>query len=128
MPHTLVHLDVRSDNLRLVNGRLYLFDLPNVAVGPPEHDLAEFAQSVTVEGGPSPEQVVAWYAERLSPRDRALDAAVASLAGFFAHRFWQSEVPGLPRLRRFQRDQFRVCLAWAARRLRLPEPDWLAHL
>jgi hypothetical protein len=127
-PSALVHLDARSDNLRLVDGRLYLFDLPNLTVSAPEYDLAELAQSIAVEGGPAPEQVVAWYAERLPVREPALDAAVASLAGFFARRFWEPEIPGLPRLRRFQRDQFRVCLAWAARRLGLAEPEWLAFL
>jgi len=121
----LVHLDARSDNLRCVAGRLRLFDWPETAVAAPEYDIAELAQSITVEGGPEPEQVVAWYAERLPVRSDLLDTAVVSLAGFFAHRSWQAEVRGLPRLRQFQRQQLVVCLRWAARRLGLLEPAWI---
>jgi len=62
-PHTLLHGDTRSDNLRWVRGRLILFDWPSVGTGPAEYDLAAFAQSVTVEGGPEPERIVDWYAE-----------------------------------------------------------------
>jgi hypothetical protein len=127
-PYALIHGDVRSDNLRVVNGRLRLFDWPFAEMGFPEFDLAGFAQSVTVDGGPEPERVVAWYAERLDVRAEALDAGAAWLAAFFAHFAWQPEVAELPRLRRFQRQQLAVTLRWAARRLALPAPDWAAEL
>jgi hypothetical protein len=65
---SLVHQDVRSDNLRWRDGRLRLVDWPHVAVGVAEDDAAAFAQSVTVEGGPSPDLVMAWYAERAPVR------------------------------------------------------------
>ncbi|MBI2942383.1 MAG: phosphotransferase [Chloroflexi bacterium] len=121
-PQAFLHRDVRSDNLRWVKGHLRLFDWPHVGVGPPEYDVAALAQSITVEGGPDPEQVIAWYAERAPIRERVLDAAVAALAGFFADQAWRPDIPGLPRLRPFQRRQLRVTLAWAARRLGLPTP------
>jgi hypothetical protein len=127
-PYALTHNDVRSDNLRVTNGRLRLFDWPFAEVGFPEFDLAEFAQSVTVDGGPEPEQVVAWYGERAPVRGEALDAAVSWLAAFFANLAWRPEVPELPRLRRFTRQQLGVTLRWAARRLQLKEPDWAATL
>lgn len=124
-PHALLHGDTRSDNLRWLDGRLRLFDWPHVGIGPAEFDLAAFAESITVEGGPEPEQFVAWYAERAPVREEALDSAVAEIAGFFADGAWLPDIPSLPRLRPFQRAQLRVTLAWAARRLRLPAPDWL---
>lgn len=124
-PHAFLHGDVRSDNLRWSDGGLRLFDWPHVGTGPAEFDLAAFAQSVTVEGGAEPERVTAWYAERSPLRAEVLDAAVAAVAGFFADAAPRPEVPGLPRLRGFQRAQLRVSLAWAARRLRLPPPAWL---
>jgi hypothetical protein len=127
-PYALLHWDTRSDNLRFTRGRLYLFDWPSAEVGRPELDLAAFAQSVTVEGGVDPEQVVAWYGERLATRPDAVDAAVAWLAAFFADLAWRPAIPGLPRLRQFQRRQLGVVLAWAARRLRLPEPAWVSAL
>jgi hypothetical protein len=128
LARALLHVDVRSDNLRWANGRLYLFDWPHVAVGPPEFDAAAFAQTVPIEGGPGEEQVMAWYAEtwRLDPR--ALDAAVASLAGYFANHAWAPELVELPRVRTFQRRQLAVTLRWAARRLELPAPDWVAAI
>jgi hypothetical protein len=122
---SFLHGDTRSDNLRWCDGRLRLFDWPHVGAGAAEFDLAAFAQSVTLEGGPPPEQLVAWYGERESVRPEVLDAAVAAITGFFANHCWREEIPGLPRLRPFQRAQFRVTLAWAARRLRLPSPEWL---
>ncbi len=127
-PHVLMHGDIRSDNLRWTRGRLRLFDWPHAAVGPAEYDAAAFAQSVTVEGGPAPEAVMAWYGEHAPVRPAVLDASVVAIAGFFADQAWRPEIPGLPRLRRFQRQQLAVTLAWAARRLRLPEPAWLRHV
>lgn len=125
LPHAFVHLDVRSDNLRWLHGRLYLFDWPHVGVGPPEFDASAFAQAVTVEGGPGPEQIMAWYGERYPLDPRALDASVAAVAGYFARHSWAPEIPALPRVRTFQRQQLKVTLAWAARRLGLPDPAWV---
>lgn len=127
-PSLFIHGDLRSDNLRWRQGRLRLFDWPHVGVGAPEYDAAAFAQSVTVEGGPEPEQIMAWYAERMPVRAQVLDASVAALAAYFADRGWQPELPGLPRVRAFQRAQLRVTLAWAARRLGLPGPSWLSDV
>jgi len=127
-PYALLHGDTRSDNLRYVGGRLVLFDWPFAEVGRPELDLAALAQSVTVEGGPPPEQVVAWYAARLPIDNGALDGAIAWLAAFFAGLAWCDDIPGLPRLRPFQRRQLATVLAWAARRLALPAPSWVSEL
>lgn len=69
-----------------------------------------------------------WYAERGPVREAMVDAAVAWLAGFMARAAWQPELEGLPRLRLFQRQQLAVCLAWAARRLDLSPPAWLAEV
>ena len=127
-PYSLIHRDVRSDNLRFTSHGLRLLDWPHTGVGPAEYDIVEFAQSVEVEGGPSAESVMAWYGERFLLRDDAVDAAVAALASFFAAHAHRPEIPGLPRLRSFQRAQLRVTLAWAARRLKLPDPVWLSSV
>ena len=125
-PYSLIHRDVRSDNLRWTPDGLRLLDWPHPGVGPAEYDIVEFAQSVETEGGPSAGQVLAWYGERFPLRNDAIDASVASLASFFATYAHRPDIPGLPRLRSFQRAQLRVTLAWAARRLKLPDPAWLA--
>ena len=124
-PFALLHVDTRSDNLRLVGDRLVLFDWPFAAAGPAEFDLAAFAQAVAAEDGPSPERVLAWYAEVLPLRAREIDASIAGIAGYFADRAWRPPLPGLPRLRSIQRRQLIATLGWAARRFALPEPSWL---
>jgi hypothetical protein len=125
-PHVLMHFDTRSDNLWVTRGRLRLVDWPFACVGPAEFDAAAFAQSVAAEDGPAPERVLAWYEERLPLRGALVDASVAAIAGYFADRAWRAAPQGLPRLRSIQRRQLKASLAWAARRLDLPPPDWLA--
>lgn len=127
-PHALLHVDVRSDNLRWRNGRLYLFDWPHAAVGPPEFDAAAFAQTVPIEGGPPVERVMGWYGETFDVDPLALDASVAAIAGYFARNAWAPSIPGLPRVRAFQRRQLRETLRWAAARLGLPDPSWIDAL
>jgi hypothetical protein len=125
-PYALLHFDSRSDNLRLQSGgRLRLFDWPYACVGPLELDLAAFAQSIACEGGPKPDAIVAVYARHLSVNEHVMDAAAASMAGYFAGRAWREELPALPRVRAIQRRQLRTSLAWAADRLHLPPADWL---
>ncbi|HEY6957478.1 MAG TPA: hypothetical protein VI814_01505 [Candidatus Limnocylindria bacterium] len=127
-PFALLHFDTRSDNIRLLGDRLVMFDWPFAAVGPAEFDVAAFAQAVAAERGPAPERVLAWYEEVLPLRPREIDASVAGIAGYFAHRSWQPPPPGLPRLRSIQRRQLKATLAWAARRFDLPEPGWLGSV
>lgn len=127
-PFAVLHGDTRSDNLRFTRGRLRLFDWPSVEVGRPEFDVVALAQSVTVEGGVDPDQFVAWYVERLQLRQEAVNAAIAWFGAFFADLAWRPDIPGLPRLRRFQCQQLSVVLAWAARRLHLATPAWLTAL
>ncbi len=124
-PFALLHFDTRSDNVRIQGDLLRIFDWPFASVGPPEFDLAAFAQSVTAEGGPAPEDIVGWYEEELAVRPPALVASVTGIAGYFADRAARPPLPGLPRLRSIQRRQLKASLAWAARLLELPDPTWL---
>ncbi len=127
-PFVLMHGDLRSDNLRLAQGSLRLFDWPAVSIGHAEWDIVPFAQSVTVEGGVEPEEVLAWYGQRFPIHAEALDASIAWWAAYFADRAWRPAIPGLPRLRQFQCQQLAVLLAWAARRFCLPEPGWVTAI
>lgn len=125
---SLLHMDVRSDNLRLVEGALKLFDWPHVAVGGPEFDVVGFAQSVEVDKGPQASQVFEMYRRRFHLEEEAVTGAVAAISGFFANQVWQPAIPLLPRLRAFQVAQLRVTLAWTAERLGLPRPDWVSSI
>jgi Phosphotransferase enzyme family len=125
-PFALLHFDTRSDNIRITKDRLRIFDWPYPSVGPAEFDVTAFAQSVVVEGGPEPERVLGWYEDVLPLRAGAVDASLAGISGYFADRARRPPAAGLPRIRAFQRQQLKSCLAWAARRFDLPEPRWLS--
>jgi fructosamine-3-kinase len=125
-PHSLLHFDTRSDNVRLQGDQLRMFDWNFASVGPHEIDVAAFAQATETEGGPPVDRTMAWYAEIMPLRRSYVDAAVAGIAAYFADRAWRPPIPGVPRVRAFQRRQLKVSLAWAAQLLGLPEPRWLA--
>jgi hypothetical protein len=125
-PHSLLHFDTRSDNVRLQGEQLRMFDWNFAGVGPHEIDAAAFAQATEAEGGPPVERTMGWYAEVMELRESYVDASVAGIAGYFADKAWRPPIPGLPRIRSWQRQQLKVSLAWAARRFALPEPRWLA--
>lgn len=127
-PYAILHGDLRSDNLRFAQGKLSLFDWPAITVGRPEWDIVAFAQTVTVEGGIAPEQIMQWYTERFPVDAATLDSALAWWLTFFADKAWQPEIPGLPRVRRFQRQQLGVMASWVARQWSLPEPTWANEL
>ena len=124
-PHTLLYLDARADNVRVPRGGLRIFDWNWIAYGPAEVDIAAFAEGVTKDAGPEPEVFVAEYRRHRNVDDTALDAAVAALAGLFATSASGPPRPEMPRLRAWQRQQFKVCLSWAARRFALPTPSWI---
>jgi aminoglycoside phosphotransferase len=114
---TLVHGDLRADNLLLAGGRVVFVDWPQAMVGAPWLDLLCMLPSVAMQGGPDPAQV--W---RTSPLARAadpaaVDAALAALAGFFVHDALLAPPPGLPTLREFQRLQGEPALAWLRSRI-----------
>ena len=124
-PFAFMHFDTRSDNIRLQGKLLRMFDWNFACAGPVEFEVAAFAQSIAMEGGPEPERTVAEYDLVLPLRSVALDASIAGIAGYFADRAWRRPVVGLPRIRSVQRRQLKASLAWAARQFDLPEPRWL---
>jgi hypothetical protein len=102
----LLHLDLRSDNLCLLDdGRVVLVDWNGACRGQAGLDEACWAPSLHLEGGPDP-----W--------DLLPDAAphhVAFITGYFASRAPQQPIPDAPRVRPFQLAQLRVALPWFAR-------------
>jgi hypothetical protein len=111
---SLLHLDVRSDNLALTDRGPLLVDWNWASCGNPLVDLVAWAPSLCIETGMRPEEVV--------------DAdGVGELAALIAG-VWAS-VAGLPppptaeqRLRDAQLAALRVCLPWACRTLGIAEP------
>lgn len=114
---TLLHCDVRADNIVLTPDRVVFVDWPHVCVGAAWVDLLLFLPSVAMQGGPPPWEVFeAHPLGRAAPSERVLPV-VAALAGFFVQRSALPPPPGLPTLREFQRAQGVETLAWLRRSL-----------
>jgi aminoglycoside phosphotransferase (APT) family kinase protein len=108
---SFLHLDVRSDNLCLRDGRAVLVDWNLAHVGNPLLDVVAWLPSLKLEGGPEPWELVA-----------DSQGFAALLAGFFAARAGLPPPPTAPRVREFQLRQAEVALPWAAGELELPPP------
>ena len=107
----LTHLDVRSDNICIRDGRAMLVDWNQACVANGDLDLAAWLPSLHAEGGPRPEDVLPGAGELAALR-----------AGFFGSRAGLPPPPTAPHVRAIQLTQLRVALPWAARALGLPEP------
>ncbi len=114
--NTLIHMDIRADNVLLTGRRVYFVDWPHAAVGAAWVDLVAFAPSVAMQGGPDPEDLLSTHgAARAADRD-AVTAAIAALAGFFTAQSLLPPPPGLPGLRAFQAAQGIEARKWVAAR------------
>lgn len=110
---SLVHLDVRSDNLCFHPERgVLLIDWNWAARGIAEYDVAFWLPSLRLEGGPQPWEVL--------PGEGALASAVS---GYFCSMAGQPPLPRAPQVRPFQLEQARVALPWAVHELGLPPLD-----
>ncbi len=112
---TLLHTDIRADNILLTNDRVVFVDWPHARVGAPWVDLVFFLPSVAMQGGPNPDTLF-WR----HPAARGADpthvlSALAGLAGFFVHGATEDPPPGLPTLRRFQLAQGAEAVGWLRR-------------
>lgn len=112
----LLHLDLRADNLLLTADGVLVVDWPHARVGAPWVDLAFFAPSVVMQGGPRPEELFRRYPPARDADDEAITAGVAAIAGFFTGEGSRPAPPGLPTLRAFQAAQGEAARTWLARR------------
>jgi aminoglycoside phosphotransferase (APT) family kinase protein len=116
---TLLHLDIRADNLLLSADKVWFVDWPLACVGAAWVDVVLFAPSVHMQGGPLPEQVIDAHEACRNAEPAAVTVCIAALAGFFTYGALQPPPPGLPTLRPFQAAQGVVTREWLARRLGL---------
>ncbi len=114
---TLLHSDVRADNVLITPDRVVFIDWPHASLGAAWVELLCFLPSVAMQGGPRPWEVFDVHpVSRDAPAER-VDAVLAAVTGFFVHAAAQPPPPGLPTLRDFQRAQGVEALAWLRRRL-----------
>lgn len=111
----LLHFDVRSANIAIVEGRAVFVDWNWACVGNPLFDFACWLPSLAVEGGPMPHEIF--------PADRDAGSYASVLAGFWAAIAALPPPPTAdPTVRGLQRRQLEVAFDWTVRELRLPPP------
>lgn len=114
--NSLLHMDIRADNILLTSERVWFLDWPHACKGPSWLDVVAFAPSVTMQGGPTPEKVISKHSACRAAECNAITAAVVSIAGYFTRQGLLPSPPGLPTVREFQRAQGLVARKWAAQR------------
>lgn len=112
--NTLLHMDVRADNVLLTPEQVWFVDWPHARVGAAWLDILFFAPSVTMQGGPPPQEVIAQHPACAKADPTAITAAIAAIAGVFTYGALQPAPPGLPTLRAFQAAQGVVARRWLA--------------
>jgi aminoglycoside phosphotransferase (APT) family kinase protein len=111
---TLLHMDLRADNLLVTSDRVWVVDWPHAARGDALFDLVAMASSVAMQGGPEPSALLAMSATGRRADHDALAAMVCAVAGYFVVSAMAPPPAGLPTVREFQRAQGEVALRWLA--------------
>lgn len=114
---TLLQFDMRADNILIRGERVFFVDWPWARTGAWWIDLLAMAPSVTMQGGPVPED----FMKMVDVRDvmpGRIDAVICAIAGYFVVRALEPAPQGIPTVRAFQAAQGRVALAWLRARTR----------
>jgi hypothetical protein len=119
---TLLHFDLRADNMVATAERIWFVDWPHAHVGAPWLDPLLMAPSVAMQGGPDPEALLKRLPSYRAADPDAVTASVAAIAGFFTRTSLQPDPPGLPTVRAFQAAQGAVARRWLAERLGWERP------
>ncbi|MGY1752417.1 phosphotransferase family protein [Blastococcus sp. SYSU D01042] len=115
---TLVHGDVRADNLLLApDGSVAFIDWAWASRGAEWVDPVLFALDATTQGGVDPEALIGRsdLVARADPRE--VTDLVLAMTGMFARSMRRPAPAGLPTLRSFQRHFHDAGLAWGVRRV-----------
>jgi aminoglycoside phosphotransferase (APT) family kinase protein len=113
---TLLHNDVRADNVLITADKVVFVDWPAACTGAPWFDVVAFAPSVVMQGGPEPDWVLASSRTGSAADPDAVTAVVAAIAGYFTWQALQPPPRGLPTVRAFQAAQGVPARAWLRRR------------
>lgn len=109
---TLLHMDLRADNLLLSKDAVTLVDWPHACRGAAFLDPVLLAPSVTMQGGPEPARLLAMSGRGHSAGPDALVAVVCALAGYFTERSLAPPPHGLPAARASQAAQGEIARRW----------------
>ena len=111
---TLLHADLRADNILLAGERIMFVDWPHACVGAAVADVAFLAPSVTMQGGPHPDEVLAMTRSGRAASRETVRAAACAIAGYLTERSLRPPPPGLPTVRAFQAAQGEIARRWLA--------------
>ncbi len=111
---TLLHADIRADNLLLTGNGVVVVDWPWACRGAAIVELVLFAPSVAMQGGPPPAELLARSQTGRAAGRAVLTALVCGFAGYLTERSLRPPPPGLPTVRAFQAAQGAVARRWLA--------------
>jgi aminoglycoside phosphotransferase len=115
--HSLVHGDLRADNILLTPDEVVFVDWPHARIGAPWLDLLFLLPSAAATGT-DPEEVWAAYPPARAADPDAVTAVLVALTGFFLRQSLLPPPPNLEKVRAFQRVQGEAALRWVDARMR----------
>ena len=110
--NTLVHGDVRADNILLTEDRVVFVDWPWACLGAKWLDLLFFLPSVAMQRGPKPWEIFDSHPLGKEADPERVTKVLAVVAGLFIRLGNKPAEPGLPNLREFQLGQGKEALEW----------------
>jgi aminoglycoside phosphotransferase (APT) family kinase protein len=117
---TLLHFDLRADNVVLTADRVLVVDWPHASLGAGWMELLQILPSIAMQGGPKPWEIFDSHPLGRHAPERAVTAVLAAVAGYFVRQSRLPAPPGLPTVRAFQRDQGIPAVEWLMRRTGWP--------
>lgn len=111
---TLLHTDLRADNVLLTSDRVVVVDWPYACRGAAFIDVVFLAPSVAMQGGPDLRELLAMTRAGRAVDKQALTATVCALAGYFTQRSLKPPPAGIPTVRAFQAAQGEITRRWLA--------------
>ena len=114
---TLLHLDLRDDNLLLTPDEVMVIDWAHARIGAPWLDIVLMAPSVAMQGGPDPETLIARHPATRSANPADITAAIVAIAGSLTYGGLQDPPPGLPTLPAFMAAQAAEACRWLQTRI-----------
>ena len=117
--NSLVHGDLRTDNIIIGASTTFVVDWPAASLGAPWVDLVGLLPALHLDGGPEPHEIFATQPLANTADGEAVNSYLAALAGYFTRQSLLPPPPGIAAVRGFQRAQGKICRDWLARRLGL---------
>lgn len=114
--HTLLHNDVRADNILITDAGVVFVDWPHACTGAAWFDIVGFAPSVIMQGGPDLPWLLARTPSAATADPDAVTAVAAAVAGYFTRQSLLPAPAGMPTVRGFQAAQGEHARAWLRER------------